>query len=411
MNSLGFIRKALIGFALAAGLGALVWALLPAPVLVDLVAVRRGPMEITVSAEGVTRVREIWRVTAPVTGEVLRSPVEVGDAVVGGKTLVAMIEPAKPPFLDARTRLMAEASVTEAKAAVRHAEANLTLAETELSHQRAQLARSRALAARGTVPKTMLEDAEQAVLSAEATRDVAVSDLDMRRATLARMEAQLRGPDPIEADMQLSECCIRLTAPRTGVVLELADENARLVQAGESLLTIGDPSDLEIRVDLLSNDAVGIREGTRATIDRWGGSGSLAAEVSQIEPSAFTRVSALGIEEQRVPLVLDILTPPEERVGLSDRYRVYVTLVTWAGDDVLQVPQSALFRSSGEWALFVEQDGRASLRSVEVGRMSGERAQILSGVETGEKVVTYPSSAIEDGTRLTPRAGPTDGDS
>ncbi|MBF9029589.1 HlyD family efflux transporter periplasmic adaptor subunit [Rhodobacterales bacterium HKCCE3408] len=388
-------------------LGGLVWALLPAPVLVGLVAVQRGPLQVTVSAEGMTRVRNTWRVTAPVTGEAQRSPVHVGDAVRAGETVLAVIQPAEPPFLDARARRLAEASVTEAEAAVRLAEANLSRAESELSHFEAELDRSRALAERGTLAPTMLEDAEQAALSARAARDVAQSDLEMRRATLVRLEAQLEGPDAFAAD-SAGSCCVEIRAPRTGVVLDLADESARLVTAGDDLLTIGDPTDLEIRVDLLSNEAVGVTPGTPARIERWGGDTVLDAEVRQIEPSAFTRVSALGIEEQRVPLVLDILTPAEERTGLGDRYRVYVTLITWEAESVLQVPQSALFRAAGEWALFVEQDGRAAQRSVEVGHMSGDRAEILAGVDEGERVIAYPGSSVETGTRIEPREIVTD---
>lgn len=401
-------RTISIATIVALVLGGLVWALRPAPVLVDLVAARYGPMQVTVSAEGITRVRDTWRVTAPVTGEARRSPVHIGDAVTVGDTVVAVIEPAEPPFLDARARRLAEAAVAEAEAAVRLAEANLFRTETELSHFEAELDRTRALTERGARPTAMLEDAEQAALSARAARDVARSELDMRRATLARMQAQLEGPATPVADGPAT-CCVEITAPRTGVVLDLADESARMVTAGEILLTIGDPTDLEIRVDLLSNDAIGVAPGTHARIERWGGDAVLEAEVRQIEPSAFTRVSALGIEEQRVPVVLDILTPALERGGLGDRYRVYVTLVTWQGTNVLQVPQSALFRAAGQWALFVEVGGRAVRRPVEVGQMSGDWAEIVSGLAEGERVIAYPGSSIEEGTRLEPRETRTGG--
>lgn len=383
-------------------LGGLVSALLPAAVLVDLVAARRGPMQVTVSAEGITRVRDTWRVTAPVTGEIQRAPVHVGDAVTANETVVAVIAPAEPPFLDARARRLAEASVAEAEAAVRLAKANLFRAETELIHLEVELDRTRSLTERGTRAPTILEDAEQAALSARATRDVARFDLDMRRATLARMEAQLEGPETPLTD-GTATCCIDITAPRTGVVLDLVDESARFVTAGETLLTIGDPTDLEIRVDLLSNDAIDVVPGTRARIERWGGDTVLEAEVRQIEPSAFTRVSALGIEEQRVPVVLDFLHPASERMGLGDHYRVYVTLVTWEGAYVLQVPQSALFRADGEWAVFIEEAGRAARRPVEVGRMSGDLAEIVTGIAEGERVIAYPGSSIDEGTRLEPR--------
>lgn len=396
------LRTVSIAMIAAGVLGGLVWALLPAPVIVDLVEAERRPMQMTVSAEGISRVRDTWRVTAPVTGEARRSPVHVGEAVTAGETVVAVVEPAEPSFLDARARRLAEASVAEAQAAVRLAEANLFRAQTELSHFEAERDRSRALAERGTLAATMREDAEQAALSARAARDVAESDLEMRRATLARMEAQLQGPETALPEGPVT-CCVEIMAPRSGIVLDLADESARLVTAGETLLTIGDPSDLEIRVDLLSNDAIGVIPGTRARIERWGGDSVLDAEVRQIEPSGFTRISALGIEEQRVPLILDLLSPPTEHAGLSDGYRVYVILVTWEGEDVLQVPQSALFRSAGAWALFVDADGRAAERPVEVGRMSDDRAEILVGVAEGDRVIAYPGSSIEDGTRIEPR--------
>lgn len=359
-------------------------------------------MQASVSAEGITRVRDTWRVTAPVTGEARRSPVHVGDAVTAGETVVAVIEPAEPPFLDARARRLAQASVTEAEAAVRLAEANLFRAETELAHLEAERERTRALTESGTRPPTMLEDAEQAALSARAARDVALSDLDMQRATLARMQAQLDGPDTSAANGP-APCCVEVRAPRSGTVLDLADESARLVTAGETLLSIGDPTEIEIRVDVLSNDAIGLVPGTRARIERWGGDAVLDAEIRQIEPSAFTRISALGIEEQRVTVVLDILTPLDARKGLGDRYRVYVTLITWEGMDVLQVPQSALFRVAGEWALFVEEDGRAAERLVKVGRIAGDHAEILSGVIEDERVIAYPGVSVTTGTRLAPR--------
>lgn len=386
-------------------LGGLVWALRPAPVLVDLVAARRAQMQVTVSAEGITRVRDTWLVTASVTGQARRSPVHVGDVVTAGETIVAAIQPAEPPFLDARARRLAEAAVVEAEAAVRLAETGLSRAENELAHLEAELDRARALTERGTLTRTTLEDAEQAALAARAARDVARSDLDMRLATLARMEAQLEGPETRSFD-EPGSCCVEIVAPHTGVVLELVDESARLVTAGETLLTIGDPQDLEVYVDLLSNDAVGVVPGTRARIERWGGDTVLDAEVRQVQPSAFTRISALGIEEQRVPVVLDILSPATARAGLGDRYRVYVTLVIWEGEDVLQVPQSALFRSGGAWALFVEENGRAARRSVEVGHMSGDWAEIVAGVAEGASVIAYPASSIENGTRIEPRETP-----
>lgn len=398
-----YVRMILAGMVGLALIAALVWALLPQPVAVDLVAARVAPMEVTVTAEGITRVRDPWQVTAPVTGNTTRSPVEVGDRVVDGETVIAVIQPAEPAFLDARARRLAEAAVTEAEAAVRLAEAQLSRAEVELEHFEADFDRNRTLAARGTVSVTMLENSAQAAASARAAREAAQAELELTRATLERARAQLMGPEAQDPDRAPADCCIRITAPLSGTVLEVADLNARLVQAGSPLVSIGNLDDLEIEVDLLSADTIGIAPGTRAHVERWGGEGVIEAEVRRIDPSAFTRVSALGIEEQRVRLALDILTPPEARIGLGDRYRVYVRLVVWSDPAVLQVPRSALFRQDGQWAVFVAQDGRAELQTVETGRMTADWVQVLSGITEGQSVVAYPGARVAEGVRLTAR--------
>jgi HlyD family secretion protein len=273
-----------------------------------------------------------------------------------------------------------------------------------LSHAEAEFARNQTLAARGTVSVTMLENSAQAAASARAARAAALAELELTRATLDRARAQLMGPQVQDPARAPEDCCIRITAPVSGTVLEVADLNARLVQAGGPLLSIGDLDDLEIEVDLLSADTIGISPGTLAHVERWGGEGVIAARVRRIEPSAFTRVSALGIEEQRVRLALDILTPPEGRAGLGDRYRVYVRLVVWSGADVLQVPRAALFRQAGHWAVFVQSEGRAALRVVETGRMTADQVQILSGLEEGQQVVAYPGARVVEGVRLAARS-------
>ena len=398
-----YIRLILGAIATLAVIGGLFWALLPQPVPVDLVKARIAPMEVTVTAEGMTRIREPWQVTAPVTGNTTRSPVETGDHVTAGETIVAVIQPAEPAFLDARARRLAEAAVTEAEAAVKLAEAQLERADVELIHFEAELERNKTLAQRGTVSVTMLENSAQAAASARAARQAAQAELELTRATLDRARAQLMGPEAPEAGGAISECCIRLTAPVSGTVLDVADQNARLVQAGAPLLSIGDLDDLEIEVDLLSADTIGIAPGTRAHVERWGGEGMIEAEVRRIDPSAFTRISALGIEEQRVRLLLDITSPPENRAGLGDRYRVYVRIVVWSAQDVLQVPRAALFRQDGQWALFVAQDDRAAIRIVETGRMTADWVQIISGIADGESVVAYPGSRVDAGVRLTAR--------
>jgi HlyD family secretion protein len=397
-------RMILAVLALAALVAAFAYALWPDPVPVDLAQARAAPMEVTVDAEGMTRVRNPFSVTAPLTGITTRSPVQVGDRVIADDTIVAVIRPAEPAFLDARARRQAEASVTEAEAAVSLAEVNLARAEADLAYAENQLERNRALAGRGVIPQRALEDTEQQRRSAQTAHEAARSELNLHRATLMRMQAQLTGPETSPLlNGEPGECCVQLRAPQSGTVLDVADQSARLVQAGSPLLSIGDLQDLEVEVDLLSSDAVRVVQGAAAYVERWGGSGTISARVRQVDPAAFTRVSALGIEEQRVRLRLDILSPPEERVGLGDRYRVFVRVVIWSGDEVLQIPQSALFRHDEGWAVFRAVEGRAVLTHVDIGQQRPETVQVLSGLEAGDTVVAFPGNRIADGVRIVSR--------
>lgn len=395
------VTLGLLGGAVAA----FAWAMRPVPLDVDLVTVARAPMAVTVAAEGITRVREPWTVSAPLTGTVARSPLQVGDAVEAGQTVVAVIEPAAPALLDARSRSQAEAAVAEAEAAVRLSEVNLERARADLDYADGQLTRTRELAARGIVAQSALEASQQLQATRAAARDSAEFELALQRATLARAKALLVGPEAALAEGS-SECCVQILAPHSGRVLSIVDESARLVQAGSPLLTIGDLSDLEIEVDLLSADAVRVPPGAAAEVERWGGPGILRAQVRRIDPAAFTRVSALGIEEQRVRLRLEFLDPPETRAGLGDRFRVYVRIVVWSAPDVLQVPVAALFRQGDSWATFREIGGRAVLTEVQIGQMTGIVAEVLGGLAPGDRVVAYPGNRISAGAELVARLAP-----
>ncbi len=401
---MSMMRKLGLGAAAAALVAALVWALWPQPMPVDLAQVTRGPMQGTISAQGVTRARNPYAITAPITGAATRSPVEVGDPVTAGETVVAVIQPADPALLDARTRAQAEAAVAEAQAAVGVAESNLRQAESALEHSARQLERSQTLAERGTIPHRMLEDIEASHLSAEQTRDAARAQLELNRAALARAEAQMLGPQTLfEPNGRASECCVQILAPQSGIVLEVSDQSARVVQAGSPLLTIGNLDEMEIELDLLSTDAVQVPPGARAVIERWGGEGTLEAQLRRIDPAAFTRVSALGIEEQRVRLRLDLLSPPEDRTGLGEGFRVQVRLILWEEDALLRLPQAALFRHGDGWAVFAEEGGRARLHPVEIGRQAAGEAELLGGLEEGARVVLFPASSLADGATITAR--------
>lgn len=401
---MSMMRKLGMTLVAAVLLAALGWALWPQPLPVDLAPVTRGPMQGAILAQGVTRVRDPYAITAPITGTATRSPVEAGDQVVAGETVVAVIRPADPALMDVRSRAQAEAAVAEAQAAVALAQSNLRQAESGLGHSQVQLDRGRTLAERGTIPLRMLEDIEAAHLSAQQTLDAARSQLDLNRAALARAQAQMMGPQAQhDPDPEPGACCVQIIAPQSGIVLEVSDQSARLVQAGTPLLTIGNLDEMEIELDLLSTDAVQVPRGARALVERWGGDGVLDARLRRIDPAAFTRVSALGIEEQRVRLRLDLLTPPDERPGLGEGFRVHVRLIIWDADALIRAPQAALFRYGDGWAVFISDAGRARLQPVKIGRQAAGQAEVLEGLDEGALVVLYPASALADGTAISPR--------
>lgn len=397
---MSWARRLTIGGGGVALVGALVWALWPQPTAVDMAVVTRGPMQLTIGAEGVTRVREPYAITAPITGTVERAPVAAGDPVIRDETLLAVIRPAEPALMDARSRAQAVAAVAEAEAALALADTNLRRAISALSLAQTELDRARALAAAGTITRRALEQTEAAFTSASQALAAARSERDLHQATLVRVRAQLLGPE----DLAPGDGVVRLRAPLSGVVLGVIDPSSRLVAAGAPLMAVGDLRDLEIEIDLLSADAVRVAQGAAARIERWGGDTVLDAVVRRIEPSAFTRVSALGIEEQRVRVQLDFLSPPEARPGLGDRFRVFVRVVIWQGEAVLQVPQSALFRTQGGWGVFRVVAGVAVLTPVQIGVQAESQAQVLDGLAEGDQVVLYPASTLADGAAIAARA-------
>ncbi|MWD27434.1 HlyD family efflux transporter periplasmic adaptor subunit [Aquicoccus sp. SCR17] len=386
-----------LGLAIVA---ALAWvALRPVPVPVEVAAVTRGPMEVTVDVDGVTRIREVWEVSAPIAGTALRSPVRVGDRVIAGETLVAVVEPVSPSLLDERTRMQAEAAVHEASAALAVSESQLRQAEEDLAHAQSQYERAKALVERGVASLVQLEDVTQTLRIKEAARDAAASARTMATGTLERARAALIGPETGEAPGE--SCCVRIMAPASGRVLSIDRVSERTVLAGERLLSIGDPQDLEIAAELLSRDAVQVPAEASAHVLRWGGAGDLSARLRRIEPSARTEVSALGIEEQRVDALFDLTDPPEARRGLGDGYAVRLHIVIWSAPSVLRVPVGAIFREGGDWATFVLRDGRASLTPLELGRRNDREAEVLSGLEEGDEVILHPGETVADGVLAT----------
>ncbi len=390
----------LIGLGIAA---AIVWALLPQPVPVDMGTITRGPLEVTVEDEGVTRIHDVYTVSAPIGGKMLRSAREVGDKVEANKTLVAAIEPSEPTFLDVRSQRVNQAAVQAAQAAVDLAQAKIKEAKSRLEFARNDLSRAEQLAASKTISARALEKANLDVTGAEAAVASAVATLEVRRRELESAKANMIQPGQINRDAKSANCCVQVYSPVNGRVLKMIAKSEQVVPAGAPLVEIGDPHDLEIAVDFLSRDAVRIKPGDVARIESWGGDKVLPAKVRRVEPTGFTKVSALGIEEQRVKVILDFTGPPSEWQKLGHDYRVIARVVIWHRNDVLQVPLGALFREGDNWAVFAVAEGRAERRLVTIGERNLHAARVLKGLKLGDKVVLHPSDRVHDGVKVEPR--------
>lgn len=389
-----------VGVLLAAGLAYAFW---PEPVPVDLAAVGRGALRVTVDEEGRTRVKEVYVVSAPVAGRMQRVEVHVGDEVAAG-AVIAVIEPTEPTFLDVRTRTQAESAVRAAEAGKALADAELARARAELDFAQADFERAKKLADRGTISQRALERAELDVKTREAELRTAEAAVKVKTFELQTARAQLIAPGaPGAPGNEETVCCVDVRAPVGGRVLRVLHESESVVPAAEPILEIGDPRDLEIEVDLLSRDAVRVREGAPVLIEDWGGDATLAGRVRRVEPYGFTKISALGIEEQRVNVIIDFTDPPERWRPLGHGYRVETRIVVWQEADVLKVPLGALFRRGDDWAVFVESEGRARLRRVAIGHGNSREAEVLDGLAEGERVVLHPSDRVGDGARLIAR--------
>lgn len=384
--------------------GGLIYAFWPQPVPVDLREVTRGSLRVTVGDEGRSRVKDIYVVSAPVAGRMLRIEAEVGDEVTAGETVLVTIEPTKPTFLDVRSRTEAEAAVKVAEAGKALTDAELARARAEFDFARADYERAKTLAARDTISQRALERAELELKTRQASLSTAQAAVRVKTFEVETARARLIAPDGQERPAEEAlACCVEVRAPVSGRVLRIFHESAGVVAAAEPLIEIGDPGDLEIEVDLLSNDAVKVEEGAAAVIEDWGGAFALEGRVRRVEPYGFTKISALGIEEQRVNVIIDFTDPPDKWRSLGHGYRVEARIVVWEGRDVLKVPLGALFRDGEAWAVFVESEGRARLRRVAIGHGNSLEAQVLEGLAEGERVVLHPSDRVRDDVRIVAR--------
>jgi HlyD family secretion protein len=387
--------KIAAALSVAAAVG--IWAFRPAPIPADFATVERGSLEVTVDEEGRTRVRDRFVVSAPVPGRMQRIELEPGDPVVAGKTILAQFQPTDPALLDVRTRTELEARVRAADSALGGARADRERVRADLAFAQSELKRFRGLLEEKVIAPRELEAAERqaesldrALQSAEFGVRTAQHQLEVARAGLLQTRAGRAAPIPLQS-------------PVNGVVLRLVQESAAVVPAGQPLMEVGNVDDLEIVTDLLSSAAVRVRPGQPVRIEQWGGDAPLAGRVRRVEPSGFTKISALGVEEQRVNALVDFEGPPDARRAIGDGYRVEVRIIVSAREQVLKVPTSSLFRHEGQWAIYVVEAERAIRRIVQIGERNGLEAEVTGGLSEGERIIVYPSDSVSEGVKVTPR--------
>lgn len=391
--------RILIALLAVGAAGAAIWSFIPGPVSVETATVARGPFVATVDEDGKTRVRERYIVSAPLAGRSTRVELKAGDRVSAGDVIVSVL-PSPAPFLDPRSRRETEERLGAAEAARERTKAAVERATAQLDQANRDLERTQTLVKRGVSTVQALERdelaqrvADRELRAAEFQDHAAEHAVEQAKALLALYDQ--RAEAPTEA--------WKVTAPVSGVVIRVLQESETAVSPGTELVEIGDCCDLEVVVDVLSTDAVEVKPGDKVIIEHWGGPKPLEGRVRKVEPGAFTKVSTLGVEEQRVNVVIDIVSPREEWSALGDGYRIEARIVVFRADDALVVPAGALFRSGKAWRTYVVRDGRAELRALELLRRSGGLAALTSGVEPGEEVIVYPSDSVTPGISVNPR--------
>ncbi len=380
----------------------IVYALWPEGVPVEVAVAGRGPLRVTVDEDGKTRIRDRYIVSAPLTGRLVRIGLRAGDEVRARQTIVATIEPKDPDLLDVSARTAAEARVKAAEATKRQSAPNLDKARVAHDQAIKDLERARKGAVTGAVPPqdydaaiTREHSTAQELRAAQFATQIAEFELEQAKAALVRTRPLPYG--------QQDQWRMEIRSPIDGRVLRVLQESSTVVSAGTQLLELGDTTDLEIVVDVLSTEAVKIRPGSSVLLEHWGGPTPLRAQVRLVEPAAFTKPSALGVEEQRVNVIATFLDPLDKWRSLGDAYRVEARIVIWESPDVLKVPAGAIFPHEDGKALFVVRGGYARLQTIEIGHSNGLETEILSGLQSGTPVVVYPGDKIRDGVRVAPR--------
>lgn len=381
-------------------LALLAWAFMPRATEVEVAKVTQGRFERSVMEDGKTRLRDRYVVSTPLTGRVARIALRQGDSVALDAT-VATLWPLVPAMLDERARDQQNAHVGTLEASVSRAKANVGHAVAALEQARADLKRNEALAKEGFISPTQNETGrltlrlrEQELESARQEENGARHELDQSRIALRQYSS---------ASMGAQQRPWQIKAPVSGKILKIQQQSEGMVQAGTALMEVGDPTQLEVVVDVLTEDAAQITPGTPVQLSNWGGSETLEGRVRLIEPAAFTKVSALGVEEQRVNAVIDITSAPDKRTTLGDGFKVDVRVLVQVVENAIKIPVSALFPVGSRSALFVVEGGRARQREIEVSARNGVEAWVKTGLAPGTSVIVYPPTSLQDGARVTTR--------
>lgn len=384
------LRRRVLIIGVALGVAAPVWILLrPTRVLVEVGTATRGPMRVTIDEDGETRAHDRFVIAAPIPGRMLRVELEEGDAVSDNQ-IVAKIEPLP---LNQQQREEVLGRIETAEAAKRQADARAEHARHDYEQARRDRERAEQLGREKVISAQALEEARnvevtgaEELRAAQFSAAAAAAEVKVARAGLVGIE---NGP--------LGHTIIDLRSPVASRVLRVIEKSERIVQAGSPVVVLGDPEKIEIVTDVLTTDAVNIRPGAGVFLEGWGGNHPLQARVRLVEPSGFTKISALGVEEKRVNVIADFVDPPD---GLADGYRVEARIVTWEASDVLKIPGSATFRERNGWSVFVMDRGRARRRAVQIGHRNQAEAEIMGGIAAGEQVILYPSNQLHDGDRV-----------
>lgn len=371
---------------------AIVASLQPQPIPVETGRVSEGTLRATVNEEGRTRIRNRYTVFSPVAGQLRRIPFKAGQPVRAGETVLAVLDPLPSALLDPRSRSLAEARRDTAAAQLAKARDAQRFATLELQ-------RFQKLYADRTVSAQELEGVQWREAAAAKESTAAESALRQAEAELAEFGGSPSNPNPTN---EIPRSPVEVRSPINGQILRVREESARVVAPGTPLLELGDPTDLEVVIEVLSRDGAAIRPGAVVELDHWGGERPLEARVRLVEPAAFTKISALGVEEQRVNVIADLVTPPDQRPGLGDGFRVEARIVVWESPRTLKAPAGALFRRGPDWAAFTLRDGRTVLQKVQAGRSSGPEIQILDGLKAGDEIVLYPGDRIRENARVRP---------